>query len=234
MMRNEISALMDSELEDDIAERTLGHLKHEEYRVDWATYHLIGDALRQPDFLCCDLAEKVKKQLELEPTILAPQAIAKRSPQESKENKQNKARVFALSAAASVAAVAVVGWMALQTMERVPDHPTLAKATTSDYGRSPVMGEARYPVESTGQIPAAFSSPAVTAASSSQQLAAAKQTVETYAPAHVQTLNSMQALTPAGMNDYLLAHQEFSPSTAMQGVAPYVRTVADVRQGAGR
>jgi sigma-E factor negative regulatory protein RseA len=28
------------------------------------------------------------------------------------------------------------------------------------------------------------------------------------------------------VNDYLTAHQEFSPSTAMQGLAPYVRTVS--------
>jgi sigma-E factor negative regulatory protein RseA len=28
------------------------------------------------------------------------------------------------------------------------------------------------------------------------------------------------------MNEYLMAHQEFSPSTALQGVAPYVRTVS--------
>ena len=30
-----------------------------------------------------------------------------------------------------------------------------------------------------------------------------------------------------GANDYLLAHQRYSPSNALQGVAPYVRTVAD-------
>jgi sigma-E factor negative regulatory protein RseA len=28
------------------------------------------------------------------------------------------------------------------------------------------------------------------------------------------------------MNEYLVAHQRFSPSTALQGLAPYVRTVA--------
>ena len=28
------------------------------------------------------------------------------------------------------------------------------------------------------------------------------------------------------VNEYLMAHQEYSPSTALQGVAPYVRTVA--------
>ena len=31
----------------------------------------------------------------------------------------------------------------------------------------------------------------------------------------------------SNVNEYLLAHQEFSPSTTMQGVAPYVRTVSD-------
>ena len=31
----------------------------------------------------------------------------------------------------------------------------------------------------------------------------------------------------AEVDDYLLAHQRFSPSGAMQGVATYVRTVAD-------
>jgi len=36
------------------------------------------------------------------------------------------------------------------------------------------------------------------------------------------------AATPANgaVNDYLLAHQQFSPNTAMQGVASYVRTVS--------
>ena len=37
-----------------------------------------------------------------------------------------------------------------------------------------------------------------------------------------------QVAVPAGegARDYLLAHQRYSPSNAMQGVAPYVRTVA--------
>ena len=30
--------------------------------------------------------------------------------------------------------------------------------------------------------------------------------------------------------DYLLAHQRYSATSAMQGVAPYVRTVADERE----
>lgn len=31
-------------------------------------------------------------------------------------------------------------------------------------------------------------------------------------------------------NEYLLAHQGFSPSTAIQGVAPYIRTISDISQ----
>jgi sigma-E factor negative regulatory protein RseA len=32
---------------------------------------------------------------------------------------------------------------------------------------------------------------------------------------------------PSGANDYLLAHQGFSPRASLQGMAPYVRTVSD-------
>jgi sigma-E factor negative regulatory protein RseA len=32
---------------------------------------------------------------------------------------------------------------------------------------------------------------------------------------------------PSGANDYLLAHQAFSPRVSLQGMAPYVRTVAE-------
>ena len=45
-----------------------------------------------------------------------------------------------------------------------------------------------------------------------------------------------QAAAPAGegAKDYLLAHQRYSPSNAMQGVAPYVRTVAEERSAPRR
>jgi len=45
-----------------------------------------------------------------------------------------------------------------------------------------------------------------------------------------------QVAVPAGegAKDYLLAHQRYSPSNAMQGVAPYVRTVAEERRAVRR
>jgi sigma-E factor negative regulatory protein RseA len=36
------------------------------------------------------------------------------------------------------------------------------------------------------------------------------------------------------MNEYLIAHQEFSPSTAIQGLAPYIRGVSSAQSAQGR
>lgn len=47
----------------------------------------------------------------------------------------------------------------------------------------------------------------------------------------VQPLSSVPS--DGRMNEYLLAHEGFSPSTALQGLAPYIRTVSR-RQGDGR
>ncbi len=36
---------------------------------------------------------------------------------------------------------------------------------------------------------------------------------------------------PSQVNEYLVAHQEFSPRTALQGVVPYVRSVSESHDG---
>ncbi len=43
-----------------------------------------------------------------------------------------------------------------------------------------------------------------------------------------------QVAPPAAANDYLLAHQGYSPRNSLQGAAPYVRTVSSGMRGAGR
>lgn len=59
-------------------------------------------------------------------------------------------------------------------------------------------------------------------------------------PAAVQVQSAAVQVQPAGlpvpsrMNDYLLAHQELSSTTAMQGVAAYVRSVAHSGPDNGR
>ena len=60
--------------------------------------------------------------------------------------------------------------------------------------------------------------------------------VDTPAPVVGRLPAEAMARSPAnnGVGDYLMAHQEFSPSTAMHGVASYVRTVSAEEPNATR
>jgi sigma-E factor negative regulatory protein RseA len=158
-MKQEISALMDGELFEDDMGMVLDQLKSDPAtRKNWAAYHLIGDALRQPDHIHSDLSAKVRERMKDEPALLVPRGNAV----------NQKMRTFALSAAASLSAIGVVAWMSLQIS------PELAP----------------------------------------------------------QTAMQQAAIRPASMQikpnsaDYLIAHQEFSPSTDVNGGASYIRTVS--------
>lgn len=169
-----ISALMDSELSGQETHQAMLRLGDTpEAREAWATYHLIGDVMRDQN-VGVDVVGRVASALQNEPTVLAPQRPAKPA----------KAFTYALSAAASVSAIAVVGWMAFSTGSIAPPSAELAKAGT----------------------PAA-------------QIAVEPQLVS--------------APTDSQMNEYLLAHQGVSPSSGLQGVAPYIRTISTVNP-AGR
>lgn len=161
-MKQEISALMDGELFDDEADTLLDGLKrNSSAHAEWQLYHLVGDALRQPDHLHADISAALRERLQSEPTVLAPRSRARQN-----------ARWFALSAAASVMGVALVAWMSVQVGQEAP-----------------------------------------------QQQMAMQQQAQTVRPASF-SANSR------GLNDYLLAHQEFSPTADEQGAAAYIRTVA--------
>ena len=119
-----------------------------------------------------------------------------------------RVRWVALSAAASVAAVVLVGWLALAPV--APDgHPGAAPGIP--------LAEMR---------PGAFVQPAAT----HSVVAGGGNLVERHGAAGRLVA---PALLPQGTNDYLIAHQEFSPRGTLQGMAPYVRRVAGpVREAA--
>ncbi len=110
-MKQHISVLMDGELFDDEAEAVFDKLKRNpDGHAEWQIYHLIGDALRQPDHVHADISAALRERLQAEPTVLAPHARA-----------SHRARWFAISAAASVMALAVVAWMSAKvTPETAP------------------------------------------------------------------------------------------------------------------
>lgn len=109
-MKQQISALMDGELFDDEAEALLDRLKRNpDTDEEWRVYHLIGDALRQPDHVSPVIGASMRERLQAEPTVLAPSRRAGRD-----------TKWFALSAAASVAGLALVAWMSLQVDSEYP------------------------------------------------------------------------------------------------------------------
>jgi sigma-E factor negative regulatory protein RseA len=54
-------------------------------------------------------------------------------------------------------------------------------------------------------------------------------------PNPIQPAPTLASVSSDGsMNEYILAHQGFSPSTAIQGLVPYIRSVSTTRQIEGR
>jgi sigma-E factor negative regulatory protein RseA len=166
-MKDRISALMDSEMDDRSAAATIDALARDsEARGAWRTYQLISDAMRGGRLLSDGFGARLAARLAGEPTVLAPRSAAWQS---------EPRRWYALSAAASVAAVALVGWMAFGPQPQlVPAAPPAPHAQPKPETKPPVM------------VP-----------------------------------------MPTAANDYLLAHQGFSPRMSLQGIAPYVRTVSE-------
>ena len=135
-MKDKISALMDGELDSiDVAD-TISQIKEsEELRNEWSTYHLIGDVLRQPVMSPPDITLNIRNELDIEPSVLAPDIP-----------KERKSQVFAFAIAASmVAAVAAVTWMGGQTMERpLTDEPSL-QAVAPTVTTAPVLAQKEEP-----------------------------------------------------------------------------------------
>jgi sigma-E factor negative regulatory protein RseA len=115
-MKQEISALMDNELDQIEANRVILRLHEDpDVRMAWSAYHLIGDVLRQEHVHRPALEGRILTRLSQEPTVLAPQrgGVVARLPR------------IALAAAASLAAVATVAWMA--TREPAREVPVVAQ-----------------------------------------------------------------------------------------------------------
>ena len=120
-MTQELSTLMDGELEAHEAQRTIGSCcGSEELKQKWQAYHLIGEAMRGERPCRSVATDRIMAALRDEPTVLAPRRLLGRS-----------AGRIAFAAAASVATVAVVGWIGVQG-SGAPQGPTVAKAVPAE------------------------------------------------------------------------------------------------------
>ena len=191
MNREQISALMDGELDEARAQALCAQMKNDESCECWAAYHMIGDALRSECFAQTGFARRFAERLAAEPTVLAPGARPlfeggeRHAPAGWADAFRARPWYYGMAAAAAFAAVGLVGWFGAQEFSLGPGLTEQA-----------ALGPAK----------ARVASIAVNAQSS----------------AALSRKSQMPTLDP-----YLLVHQEFSPTTVMQGVRPYVRTVAD-------
>ena len=161
-MSENISRLMDGEVDEQEFARICADLKSPDAMNAWVCYHVIGDSMRGTRDVSPRLTKRVCAALAAEPTMLSPGA---------QRGRKAQVATAAWAVAASIAAVTVVGWTAFSMV----DSPPTAVARARD--------------------------------------AATVRAAQLKAPAEL----------PA---DYLIAHQEYSPSTAIQGMGPYLRAVA--------
>jgi sigma-E factor negative regulatory protein RseA len=155
VMGEDISRLMDGELDDEQLDAMWAQLKRPEGMATWAGYHVIGDTLRGTQPLSPGFSQRFAARLAAEPTVLAPKA------------RPNRKLSLAWSVAATIAAVAVVGWAAVGTLD--PQANAMARAREAAVARATQIKPQSVPA------------------------------------------------------DYLLAHQESSPTVQIQGVGPYLR-----------
>ena len=99
----EISLLIDGELEPVRADAVVASLCRAEGVATWICYHVIGDAVRGVASRGLD-SKRFVERCAAEPTVLAP------------PRRSTAPHAIALALAATVAAVSVVGWVALTTM----------------------------------------------------------------------------------------------------------------------
>ena len=158
-MREQISRLMDGDLDGAEAEAAFRELKRVDGLEQWTCYHIIGDVLRRNGVPTAGFASRFAARLDTEPTVLAPQ-----------QTSQPSRLPLAWAIAATVAAVVVVSSVAVSMLD--PQPTALAKVREATIVRT------------------------------------AQPTSQPVSP------------------ELLLAHQEYSPTTLIQGVGPYLRAVS--------
>lgn len=208
--REQISAFADGELAQNQVDMALAALRHSDGKQAWEDYHQIGDLLRSNEAsveLSSDFSARMAARLQAEPTIMAPTAAisyinrATEPRQDAAANARHGWRRMAMPGMA-VAAATVLALLST---------PQLITALKSN------AGEAANPAN-----PA--SAQAVVAAPEAAALTHASIVSLGSTP------NAGPAVNPKGdemlrdpnIDEYLLAHQRFSPS--MYSTAQFARS----------
>jgi sigma-E factor negative regulatory protein RseA len=135
-MTQEISSLMDGELDHNEAGRAIGSCcTSREAAETWQAYHLIGDVLRGGRPHPTATAERVRQALAAEPAIIA-------RPKRVYETTIGR---VAIAAAASVATIGVDGWIGTQGGQVPAASPVVAGKAVPAPAIQPVANTAVVP-----------------------------------------------------------------------------------------
>lgn len=195
LTREEISALVDGELDESRIEAVLALLHKDEGRNAWEAYHQTGDALRSDEIaltMSCDFSKRLFERLDAEPAIIAPVparvAASAQPPQSAATVPASRSRwgvrrlaLPGMVAAAAVATVAFITTPHLMVADSTPDVQQVV----------PVV-----PATSQALTNAALSSAAPTTPA-----------VAVHTPIDEEVM-----LRDPRIDDYLFAHQRFSSS----------------------
>lgn len=187
MSREQISALVDGELNGPQIDVALAALRQPDVSAEWDIYHQIGDVLRSDDMaitLSPGFAARFAERLDAEPTIIAPASQSIKT-QATKASSVPGLKRWAFPSMITAAAMAAVTFVTT---------PQLMVALKGDTGHDQVstVAAAPAPGETAGMMAVSRSEP------------------------------EGIVLRDARIDDYLLAHQRFSPS--VYSSAQYARS----------
>ncbi len=159
-MSEQISALIDGEIEEGQAAKSVSAVLSNKSAVKAARdYQLIGDIMRGADLPSTNLSQSIMDQIELEPTILSPNAGAVNNTEKSEVTKSN-VMPFRLpkswSIAASVAAVMMVGAFAVNQDLAGPISGGVMTVALSDTAVEKVVPVDKSVVATVATIPQAY------------------------------------------------------------------------------
>ncbi len=198
VMQEHISAMMDAELTDEQIASMLNS-QDQDMQKTWETYHQIGDVLRSEEMaipMHPDFSVRMAARLEAEPSMVAPVVTASRK-QTSVSSKNAFYRRFAVpgAVAATIAAMAIFAGTSIGGGEAGLEHTTPASTSVV--------------AESAGTLP-------------KEEMVQASLTVAAGVPEEKPSQEII--LRDPHIDEYLMAHQRFSPS--VYSTTPYTRASA--------
>lgn len=200
----QISALVDGELTPSQLSQALASAYYEDGRAQWASYQLIGDALRSDELVHGHLSERsenflarMQSALEHEPHYLPPATLRKPSAPVVWARK-------AIPSMAVAAAVAAVSWVVVPQLRNSENGTTVALSTPTN-------------------SKAVNSSEGLIMVSSQTAQGASVNTLVAANGAPITMIRD------AGLDAYLEAHGQYAPRAA----APHIRVVSAGQEDCG-